>query len=432
MKKLLIFYLITAFSMPVMAYTSSNFLISQLAYKNHDYETSLFDFNIDTAKYPNNDLLDKLIASVILENLEFANNISDNILKFEKDNQEAYLVKLVNLLLDNKSNEIKKLYSDTKTKNDLIDFIFFNDDLLKDNQTISKSIIDIVTSSFSNSDGYSLNYSFLLFYTSLARMIDTSNDRATLIKGELFQKIGNDKDARLMFKEINQDSDFYLDAQINLALNYSFYLSYDEAIKNINKLLEKNNNLYPIKKILADTHRIEKNYKFAIQLYNEMIERNENDLWSIYYLRGICFERLGQWDKAEKNFLKSLDLKPDSPNVLNYLAYGWVERNIRLDQSLEMLKAAYAANPESSYIIDSLAWAYFKKNNYNEAAKLMEKVIDIAPGEAISLDHLGDIYYAMNRKREAIHFWQQALELAEPEDEITEDVQSKLDKINAG
>ena len=432
MKKLLIFYLITAFSMPVMAYTSSNFLISQLAYKNHDYETSLFDFNIDTAKYPNNDLLDKLIASVILENLEFSNNISDNILKFEKDNQEAYLVKLVNLLLDNKSNEIKKLYSDTKTKNDLIDFIFFNDDLLKDNQTISKSIIDIVTSSFSNSDGYSLNYSFLLFYTSLARMIDISNDRATLIKGELFQKIGNDRDARLMFKEINQDSDFYLDAQINLALNYSFYLSYDEAIKNINKLLEKNNNLYPIKKILADTHRIEKNYKLAIQLYNEMIERNENDLWSIYYLRGICFERLGQWDKAEKNFLKSLDLKPDSPNVLNYLAYGWVERNIRLDQSLEMLKAAYAANPESSYIIDSLAWAYFKKNNYTEAAKLMEKVIDIAPGEAISLDHLGDIYYAMNRKREAIHFWQQALELAEPEDEITEDVQSKLDKINAG
>ena len=432
MKKLLIFYLITAFSMPVMAYTSSNFLISQLAYKNHDYETSLFDFNIDTAKYPNNDLLDKLIASVILENLEFSNKISDKILKFEKDNQEAYLVKLVNLLLDNKSNEIKKLYSDTKTKNDLIDFIFFNDDLLKDNQTISKSIIDIVTSSFSNSDGYSLNYSFLLFYTSLARMIDISNDRATLIKGELFQKIGNDKDARLMFKEINQDSDFYLDAQINLALNYSFYLSYDEAIKNINKLLEKNNNLYPIKKILADTHRIEKNYKLAIQLYNEMIERNENDLWSIYYLRGICFERLGQWDKAEKNFLKSLDLKPDSPNVLNYLAYGWVERNIRLDQSLEMLKAAYAANPESSYIIDSLAWAYFKKNNYTEAAKLMEKVIDIAPGEAISLDHLGDIYYAMNRKREAIHFWQQALELAEPEDEITEDVQSKLDKINAG
>ena len=97
-----------------------------------------------------------------------------------------------------------------------------------------------------------------------------------------------------------------------------------------------------------------------------------------------------------------------------------------------MLKKAYNSNPESYYIIDSLAWAYFKKNNLDEAARLMEKVIDIAPGEAISLDHLGDIYYAMNRKREAIHFWQQALELAEPEDEIEESVQQKLNKFNAG
>ena len=97
-----------------------------------------------------------------------------------------------------------------------------------------------------------------------------------------------------------------------------------------------------------------------------------------------------------------------------------------------MLKAAYNANPESFYIIDSLAWAYFKKNDLNEAARLMEKVIDLAPGEAISLDHLGDIYYAMNRKREAIHFWKQALELAEPEDEIEDKVRSKLDRFNAG
>ena len=62
----------------------------------------------------------------------------------------------------------------------------------------------------------------------------------------------------------------------------------------------------------------------------------------------------------------------------------------------------------------------------------MEQVIDIAPGEAISLDHLGDIYYAMDRKREAVHFWQQALELAEPDDDIEEDIQRKLDQFNAG
>ena len=71
-----------------------------------------------------------------------------------------------------------------------------------------------------------------------------------------------------------------------------------------------------------------------------MIEENRGDVWNIYYMRGICFEQLGDWDLAEKDFLKSLDIKPDSPNVLNYLAYSWLERNINIDKSIEMLEIA--------------------------------------------------------------------------------------------
>ena len=61
----------------------------------------------------------------------------------------------------------------------------------------------------------------------------------------------------------------------------------------------------------------------------------------------------------------------------------------------------------------------------------MERVIDMVPGEAISLDHLGDIYFAMNRKREAIYFWRQARDLSEPEDEIADKIQEKLREYSA-
>ena len=61
----------------------------------------------------------------------------------------------------------------------------------------------------------------------------------------------------------------------------------------------------------------------------------------------------------------------------------------------------------------------------------MERVIDMVPGEAISLDHLGDIYFEMNRKREAIYFWRQAKDLAKPEDEIISKIESKLRDYNA-
>ena len=104
---------------------------------------------------------------------------------------------------------------------------------------------------------------------------------------------------------------------------------------------------------------------------------------------------------------------------------------MHIEKAFTMLSKAYSANPNSYYILDSLAWAYYKKNNLPKAAELMEKVIDMAPGEAISLDHLGDIYFAMNRKREAIYFWQQAKDLAEPEDEIIKNIIYKINKYNA-
>ena len=56
----------------------------------------------------------------------------------------------------------------------------------------------------------------------------------------------------------------------------------------------------------------------------------------------------------------------------------------------------------------------------------------MAPGEAISLYHLGDIYFALNRKREASYFWKQALDLAKPEDKITDILIKKLAEYDAG
>ena len=431
-RKLLILNFLVFFSFPLFAFSSSNFLISQLAFKNYDYPAALSNFSNKEIKLSSSNLLDKVISAVIIEDIDLAHKIASEMLIEDNENQEALIVELVYLYSNKKLNKIKEIQQTLKDKNDLVDFIFFNNNELKDNKTISKSLIDIVVSSFSNAEQASLNYNFLLFYTSLAKIIDNTNDRATLIKGELFQNIEQSKVAEEIFLKIKPSSSYYLEAQRSLAINYSNFLSYDQAQKKIIILLQNNNNNYGLKRILADFYRVEKKFELAISLYDEMINERQDDLWNIFYRRGICYERLDQWDKAEKDFLTSLDIKPDSANVLNYLAYGWVEREIRLDQSLQMLEAAYESNPESYYIIDSLAWAHFKKNNLNEAARLMEMVIDMAPGEAISLDHLGDIYYAMNRTREAIHLWQQALELAEPEDEIEENVQSKLNKFNAG
>ncbi len=429
-KKWFFICLIISFNTSVFATSSSNFLISQLAFKNYDYPATLLNFNADKIKLSQDQLLDKAIAAIITEDINLAKDIANKILEKNKNNQEAYIIKISSLFLDKKFNQIKELRDNLDQPNELLDFIFFTNNRLKDGATISRSLVEIVASSFSNNKQRRLNYNFLLFYTSLAKLIDPKNERAIIIKAELFDQVGQFEVARNTFEKIGKESPYYLDAQSSLAINYLYNSSYEDAENKILSILQNNHNNYSLKKILGDFYRYNKKYDLALSIYNQMIEENRGDIWNIYYMRGICFEQLGDWDLAEKDFLKSLEIKPDSPNVLNYLAYGWVEREMKLDRSLQMLEEAYEANPESFYIIDSLAWAHFKKNNLSEAARLMEMVIDIAPGEAISLDHLGDIYYAMNRKREAIHFWQQALELAEPEDEIEENVKIKLEKFN--
>jgi len=426
--KVLIYFLIFLFSKTVFASTSASYLISQTAFDNHDFTQVLFEYNTNHKDHYKNDYLDELISAVVTENLIVAEKIAKKILLINPKNQEAKLVSMVKAFNENKENEIKALrFDSSKNKNDLFEFLFFLEDEIKKKNDISNSFLEIVKSSYSNNDTkYSNNYNFLLFYISLSIFIHKNNYEAIFIKGQLLQMINEYFFAETMYLKIPQKSEYFLDAQRNIAFNYSETNEFVDAENKIIKIIQNNGNDYQLSKILADFYRIEKEYEKAINLYSSLFEQNYEDSWYVIYLRGICYERSDNWKKAEIDFLKSLELKSNSPNVLNYLAYGWIERNKNIQQSFEMLTEAYDSNPDSYYILDSLAWAHYKKKEYKKASELMEKVIDMVPGEAISLDHLGDIYFAMDRKREAIYFWKQAKDLAEPEDEITKQIQEKL------
>lgn len=431
--KILLFFFVFLFSKTIFASSSASFLIAQTAFNNYDFSQVLNEYSSKINQEYKNDYLDELVSAVITENIILSENISKKILAMDPENQEAKLLLMVKFINSNNKKNLRELRFDTDNqKNDLFEFIFFLNDQVKSKIDISNSFLEIVRSSYSKqSSNYSQNYNFLLFYTSLAILINNQNYEAIFIKGQLLQMIDDYIFAEVTYQKIPKQSEYFTDAQRNIAFNYSRENGFDDIENKIKLIIANNKKDYEINKILADFYRIEKKFDLAIKLYSELIQKNSDDLWYMLYLRGICYEQSDNWEKAEVDFLQSLKIKRDSPNVLNYLAYGWLERDIRIDESFVMLVDANNANPDSHYILDSLAWAYFKKKNYVKAAELMEEVIDMVPGEAISLDHLGDIYLALNRKREAIYFWRQAKDLAKPEDEITENIQKKLSEHDA-
>jgi len=431
--KIFIYLYILLFSKIILASNSASYLISQTAFNNYDFNQVLHEYNANQNEDYKNDYLDELISALVTENIVLAQKIAEKILLINPDSQEAKLVSMVTAYNNKNENELNTLRLDSSgNKNNLFEFVFFLNGKIKNKSSISNSFLEIVRSSYSNKDNnYFQNYNFLLFYTTLSILINNENYEAIYIKGQLLQLIEDYFLAEVTYLKIPENNNLFLDAQRNIAFNYSQENIFNDAENKIIQIVEKNTEDYELKKILADFYRVKNKHNLAINIYSELIENNSKDIWYMFYLRGICYEQLDNWPKAEKDFLQSLKLKRNSPNVLNYLAYGWIERDMKIDESFVMLTDAYNANPDSHYILDSLAWVYFKKKNFLKAAELMEEVIDKVPGEVISLDHLGDIYFAMNRKREAAYFWKQARDLAKPEDKIIESIEKKLREYNA-
>ena len=172
-------------------------------------------------------------------------------------------------------------------------------------------------------------------------------------------------------------------------------------------------------------------YDLSIKYYTKvlsLIEPTSIMYADILFRRGGSYERIGNEKKSDEDLLKSLEIYPDEPHVLNYLAYSWLERNYKIETAIEMLEQAYYQKKNDPYIIDSIGWAYYLTGKYVEAEKLLRKAVQIMPLDPIVNDHYGDILWKLGRKTQANYFWKNVLTFEDTEDEMKEDIFYKLIK----
>ena len=184
----------------------------------------------------------------------------------------------------------------------------------------------------------------------------------------------------------------------------------------------KNPNPYQIYDFATFLKNSEK-FKEAILLYNKVLEKvdNKHSLYSsVLEGRGVSYERLGKWERGEKDLLASLKSLPNQAYVINYLAYSWIEKGKNIEKSLEMLKKASELKKNDGYILDSLGWAYFKLQNYTEAQKYLQLAVQIMPYDPVINDHYADALWMNNKKIQARYFWEYVLNLEKVKQEEVE------------
>ena len=251
-----------------------------------------------------------------------------------------------------------------------------------------------------------------LMYAALARAMMPDNPFITLQMGQILGDIGAEGQADALYQRLPSTHPlFWLSGLYRAHLNIK-----DENNEGALNILQPIYQKYPenrsIKTLYADL--LKSNFRFAeaLPLYDSLIQASQNAPEGDFYAsRGMCYERLKQWDAAEKDLLRAIELNPQDPVILNYLAYSWIDRGVNLDRALALLEKALALAPNNPEILDSLAWGHHKKGDHDRALEGLQKAVTLSPAEPLILSHYGDVLWAAGKYRLATFAWDSALEI---------------------
>ena len=251
-----------------------------------------------------------------------------------------------------------------------------------------------------------------------------------LVVADLLESFDRLADANRAYAAISPASPLSWIGRLSMAQNLDQLGQFDKAAATLRAMAkERPNDPEPLIQ-LGDLLRRHERFAEAIPVYDEAaarIPKLDQRHWRLLYARGISLERAKQWDRAEADLLKALELEPDQPFVLNYLGYSWVEQGRNLDRAEALIRRAVELRPNDGYIVDSLGWVLYRLGHPQEAVPFMERAVELRPEDPVINDHLGDVYWSVGRQREARFQWRAAL-ASDPEPDLRTTLEQKLER----
>jgi tetratricopeptide (TPR) repeat protein len=299
----------------------------------------------------------------------------------------------------------------------------------KNENHVVAEILYIAANALSSQSIYPLSN----FYLNLAKFLNEDFHSFNILLAENFYKIDNLKDSKKIYKNLSKRGEAF-----------KWY-----STKQLARILTKEDNKDEAIKLASDAYKDLKNKEvYETFDYAEFLKNNEKFQDSISYYttvlklikkdhplypdamdgRGVAYERVGEWQKAEKDLLRSLNANPNQAYVINYLAYTWIEQGIKIEKSLSMLEKANKLRANDPYIIDSLGWALFKLARYKESKDQLQMAVRLMPGDPVINDHYGDALWKNGNKLQARYHWNYVLNLEKSKEDLKKTINKKLIK----
>lgn len=224
---------------------------------------------------------------------------------------------------------------------------------------------------------------------------------------------------------IPEDSPYYeqaLDRKIRIYLSLSDYAKAAAAAKEARTRFTKNITFWELESYALTKNSQSDEARKLLGKARGLFPDNMDILFAL----GTLEDEMGDKEAAMAIMETIIRKEPRHAKALNYVGYTLADSNRDLERALSLLAVAVEESPDSSYILDSLAWAQYRLGKFEEAWQTMQRCLELDVDEATIWEHYGDIARALHKGAEARAGYLEALKHAPSN---AGEIQEKLDAL---
>ncbi len=173
------------------------------------------------------------------------------------------------------------------------------------------------------------------------------------------------------------------------------------------------------------------------------MSRNPAERFEFLTRLAWCHRRLGNESRASEILARALLLQPSEITLNNDVAYEWIDHGVRLDEAERMIRFALSHRPRQAAYLDTYGWLQYKKGRFAEARKWLERAAATRGGaDPVVLDHLGDTLWRLDKTKEAVRYWEAAVQAVgerteedfqtQDERRVRDQTPKKMDDVGVG
>jgi Flp pilus assembly protein TadD len=234
-------------------------------------------------------------------------------------------------------------------------------------------------------------------------------DRVQYYLGQLSEAKESDDEAMAHYREV-KDGEHRFAAQLRILYLLNKRDGLEPARAHLQQIRADNNQqrvqlLLIEAQLLREAKRIAEAYRVLQQGLEKL--PNHPDL---LYETAMLADKNGKHDVTEQLLRKLIQLKPDHAHAYNALGYSLLERNERLAEALVLVEKALQLAPDDAAIMDSVGWGYYRSGRLDDSVNMLRRAYAGNPDPEVA-SHLGEVLWVRGDKEEAQKVWQDSLKV---------------------